>query len=1312
MKARLLSIFCILLMSLGIQAHDIEPLHVDGRYLKNSKGDIVTLHGLQKNVSAWIDRMGTIWDGEDFEGAVKYQKEWIDSLLMVDWKINYIRLGIDFIINQANNHDLDNFMRRSFFDKVYIPFIDYLNSKGIYAVLYYGGIRAEGDTHKIGDSVQQYALEFWDYISSHPKIRNNPGVMMELYNEPVFMVGNDGHHEDFRDVKNYFQPMIDVIRKNDCNCVVWVPGLGYQAVYAGFATNPMMGENIGYAFHAYSHSYRGFNYEWIKEKWDEQIKPVGNMAPLMITETYWNNEEESTSVYGIGLKRNIDELGNVSWNPLIDHCWDVLRVNQPSPDGSKTEYNDYEYPIVPIWNWFKEYAETKVIPVSQLKAVKVWMEDAPTTVYPGYSRALKLMVEFTNGNTWDVAGDAVWSSSDETVACIDRGNIYVKKEGKVTIHGSYTDGTGQTFEVQFDAVSAMFPLTAVGVTILAYDTEFDETTQTFSGVGEGGWTFPNGIDLSPYRYIVVRLNEMPMGPAMIWLDDGIQEESYKTDLSWQTEVVVDLQTQTEVDLTHIEKVLIWKYGPSVSIKEIFLSNDCVNPVKGEPLAIHTLVNIDDKAMRYGDEVPELTYSVVGNVPSRTPTLSTTATRASAVGMYDISIEGNEDNVDYYPGNLHVIPAPLTASTGTPSLAEGEMIPVITPTYDGFKNGDTEETAIIVKPKTQPMLSGWAIAGLYPVYLNGNGKTNGNYVLDYGQTGMVTVKESEDIKKYGVDLTARVGVSPEDWHTWGATDTKYAPAVTTSDGRQVQMMEVWRESPADKTGEIMYQTISGLDNGEYLVGVYANARKDHSVQGFDFEEGANDMVYVAANDVRVYIPAYTEDYLINGNGVCGIRTKVTDGTLRISMVAEKIGTNWHTIQIKKLIKLPETTVTADNKTMVYGDEVPELTYTTNGPTVDGTPQLTTTATSASPVGTYPIKVEKGTVTNEMVTYVEGTLTITRAPLTVGVQDETITEGDAIPMFTLTYSGFRNSDTEGSAFTTKPTATTTATASSKPGIYPITVSGGEATNYALTYTQGTLTIKEMDIMMGDLNDDRSVSITDVVLIIDVIAGSITDAKKVKAADVNKDGSVTITDCVAAIDLIAAQSKSVRMNKASAMLVSTDFISASMKDNLLTVNFDNENRYAAFQMVVTMPEGMTLDKAAIDELRATDYQLAVRNLGNGQYLLAGYSMGNNELAGNSGRLLTITTNGHANGDIVISDIEFATAEAEAYYLAPISISSTATGIYQIENRDRKQDDVIFDLQGRRVNQPTHGLYIVNGKLIKKKYVDNIIFSSSCHQ
>lgn len=164
-----------------------------------------------------------------------------------------------------------------------------------------------------------------------------------------------------------------------------------------------------------------------------------------------------------------------------------------------------------------------------------------------------------------------------------------------------------------------------------------------------------------------------------------------------------------------------------------------------------------------------------------------------------------------------------------------------------------------------------------------------------------------------------------------------------------------------------------------------------------------------------------------------------------------------------VKEPEqpVTITANNLTMVYGDEVPELTYKTEGAALEGTPSLTTTATKTSAVGTYPINVGIGSVTNTKTTYVAGTLTITKAPLTVGVKNETITEGDAIPAFTLTYSGFRNSDSEATAFTTKPAAKTTATPSSPAGTYPITISGGEAQNYALTYGQGTLTIEEKEV-----------------------------------------------------------------------------------------------------------------------------------------------------------------------------------------------------------------------------------------------------------
>lgn len=87
-----------------------------------------------------------------------------------------------------------------------------------------------------------------------------------------------------------------------------------------------------------------------------------------------------------------------------------------------------------------------------------------------------------------------------------------------------------------------------------------------------------------------------------------------------------------------------------------------------------------------------------------------------------------------------------------------------------------------------------------------------------------------------------------------------------------------------------------------------------------------------------------------------------------------------------------TISADNKTMGFGSPVPALTYTptgfVNGDTaavLSGSPQLSTTATSISPVGTYPIIVSAGTLTaaNYTFAFVNGTLTITQATPTVTV-----------------------------------------------------------------------------------------------------------------------------------------------------------------------------------------------------------------------------------------------------------------------------------------------------------------------------------------
>ena len=163
---------------------------------------------------------------------------------------------------------------------------------------------------------------------------------------------------------------------------------------------------------------------------------------------------------------------------------------------------------------------------------------------------------------------------------------------------------------------------------------------------------------------------------------------------------------------------------------------------------------------------------------------------------------------------------------------------------------------------------------------------------------------------------------------------------------------------------------------------------------------------------------------------------------------------------------DVTLIADNKTREYGEDNPLLTYTTQGTTLNGEPTLTCSATKTSPVGTYPIVVSKGGVTNTDVTLVNGTLTVTKAQLIVSVNSYSRYAGDNNPTFKITYSGFKNGETE-AVLTKKPTVTCSATSNSPVGSYTITVSGGEAANYNLSYVNGTLTVKEapMDIFEVD-------------------------------------------------------------------------------------------------------------------------------------------------------------------------------------------------------------------------------------------------------
>ena len=66
-----------------------------------------------------------------------------------------------------------------------------------------------------------------------------------------------------------------------------------------------------------------------------------------------------------------------------------------------------------------------------------------------------------------------------------------------------------------------------------------------------------------------------------------------------------------------------------------------------------------------------------------------------------------------------------------------------------------------------------------------------------------------------------------------------------------------------------------------------------------------------------------------------------------------------------------------------------------------------------------------------------------------------QGIAVPALTLSYTGLIRGEAA-SVLTTQGSANTTATIGSLPGSYPIVISGATASNYVITFQNGTLTV----------------------------------------------------------------------------------------------------------------------------------------------------------------------------------------------------------------------------------------------------------------
>jgi hypothetical protein len=424
-----------------------------------------------------------------------------------------------------------------------------------------------------------------------------------------------------------------------------------------------------------------------------------------------------------------------------------------------------------------------------------------------------------------------------------------------------------------------------------------------------------------------------------------------------------------------------------------------------PTALTLTIAADAQTKLYGAPLPNLTYLITSGSLVGSDTLSgalaTAATQSSNVGVYAIT-QGTLNNsnyaITYIPANLTVIPATLTYSANTASRFYGATNPTLSGSVTGFVLSDTLGNATTGTANFTTTASTTSNVGRYAITGSGLSANNGNYVFvqGAGNATALTVNPAALTVTYAANPISRL---------YGAAN----PSLTGS------------------------ETAVGLVNSDTLASVTSGT---------------------AAFTTTATTASNVGSYGIIGAGLAG-----NSGNYSISFVQAAANVNALTVTPANLT----VTYTANPISRLYGMTNPVLSGTTsavglvNGDTLSGTAAFTTTATSASNIGSYAIT---GTGLNASSNYTASfvqaagnatALTITPATLTYAANAASRFYGSSNPAFTGSVTGFVLSDTLANATTGSASFTSTAGVTSNIGSYAITGSGLTANNGNYVFVQ---------------------------------------------------------------------------------------------------------------------------------------------------------------------------------------------------------------------------------------------------------------------
>lgn len=359
MKKKLLTFLSLILSTLSVMGQVEKPLptlHVEGKWLVDTHGNHVVLHGVMDTPSAYFN--GGRWSGGYTETGATNCKNYFEKIYtgLEKANCNVFRLHLDpaWTNNsnkrripigtkdgkledggEANISQFDSTYLKKWLTSLYVPLMTKAINHRMYVVVRPPGVCPPG--LKVGDFYQDYLKTVWNIVSKNAIIKKYAGqISLELANEPIDVKNADGT-DNARALHDYFQPIVDIIRANGFTGVIWIPGTGWQANYTSYKTYPIEGYNIGYAVHDYTGWFGASDDHCDPASYIKQFRaqvPVVETHPIIITEVDWSpnkpgqghyNEHGdwvasnygtwstgSTSKWGKAYKALLDHYGNIS----------------------------------------------------------------------------------------------------------------------------------------------------------------------------------------------------------------------------------------------------------------------------------------------------------------------------------------------------------------------------------------------------------------------------------------------------------------------------------------------------------------------------------------------------------------------------------------------------------------------------------------------------------------------------------------------------------------------------------------------------------------------------------------------------------------------------------------------------------------------------------------------------------------------------------------------------------------------------------------------------------------------------------------